>query len=125
MRNDALALLAGVAGGMAGYLGFLWIAGQGFYALVLPGAMVGLCASIFKSRSLAVCIVCGVMALCIGLFTEWRFAPFARDGSLYYFLAHVHQLRPLTTILIAAGALVGFGVPFRNRNAMKQPQQDA
>jgi hypothetical protein len=116
MRNSALALLASVIGGILGYLGFMWIARQGFYGLVLPGALVGICAGFFKNQSVAVCIVCGIVALCVGLFAEWRFAPFVRDESLSYFLAHLHQLRPITMILIAAGVLIGFGVPFRNRN---------
>ena len=116
MKNNALALLAAAAGGLVGYLGFMWIARQGFYGLVLPGALVGICAGIFKSRSMSVCIFCGVLALGFGLFTEWRFAPFAADAGLGYFLMHLHQLRPVTMIMIAAGVLIGFGVPLRNRH---------
>ena len=99
-----------------GYWGFMWMARQGFYGLVLPGALVGIGAGIFKSRSMAVCIFCGVLALCFGFFTEWRFAPFAADPSLGYFIMHLHQLRPVTMIMIAAGVLIGFGVPLRNRH---------
>jgi hypothetical protein len=119
MKNNALALLAASAGGFVGYLGFMWIVTQGFYGLVLPGALVGICAGIFRSRSITVCFFCGVLALCIGLFSEWRFAPFVADPSLGYFLAHLHQLRPVTMIMIAAGVLIGFGVPLRNRNVSK------
>jgi len=116
MKNNVLALVAAVVGGVVGYLAFRWIARQGFYALVLPGALVGIAAGMFKSRSIAVCVVCGVAALGLGLFSEWQFAPFAKDDGLGYFLAHVHQLRPLTLLMIALGAAIGFGVPFRHRN---------
>jgi uncharacterized membrane protein len=119
MKDNVLALVAALVGGVAGYVVFQWIAAQGFYALVLPGAGVGLAAGYFKSRSLAVCIVCGVGALVAGILSEWRFAPFIKDASLGYFLAHLHQLRPLTLILIALGVAIGFGVPFRHRNDPK------
>ena len=57
--------------------------------------------------------ISGVLALALGVFTEWRFAPFAADDTLAYFLLHVHQLKPITLIMIVAGALIGFWIPFR------------
>ena len=51
-----------------------------------------------------------MLALCLGGFTEWKFAPFVKDGSLSYFVAHVHQLKPVTLIMIAMGG--AFGVWF-------------
>ena len=115
--NSVLALLAGMAGGVLGYFAFLWIARQGFYALVLPGALVGVGASFLKPRSVGVCVVCGVMALAAGLFTEWRFAPFTKDPSMGYFVAHLLQLPVLTWIMIAAGAAIGFWSPFAGGRA--------
>ena len=116
MKNNVLALVAGLVGGVLGYLVFRWIAAQGFYALVLPGGAVGIAAAFFKPRSLAVCIACGVGALVVGLFSEWRFAPFIKDDSLGYFLTHVHLLKPITLLMLAVGAAIGFGVPFRHRH---------
>src|SRR5262249_34107067 len=55
------------------------------------------------------------LAIALGLFTEYRFAPFADDDSLGYFLAHVLDLRPLTLLMIGLGGLIGFWVPFRRR----------
>jgi hypothetical protein len=115
MKNDVLALLAATLGGVVGYFAFLWIAGQGFYAIMLPGILVGIFASFFKSKSTAVCAICGCLALGFGLFAEWRFAPFVGDDSLRYFLSHLHQLRPITLLMIGAGVLMGFLVPFRSR----------
>ena len=107
MKRSVLMLVGAVAGGLLGYVGFLWIARQGFYALVLPGGLLGLGASLFAKRSTALCIVCGLLALALGVLAEWQFAPFIKDGSLGYFVTHLHQLKPITVIMIAAGAFIG------------------
>ena len=52
-------------------------------------------------------------ALVLSLFCEWRFAPFIKDNSLGYFLTHVHELKPITLIMIAVGTFIGFWIPFR------------
>ena len=83
------------------------------YALALPGALVGLGAAAFKPSSKTLCIATGVLALAAGLFTEWSTAPFLADGSLLYFLGHVHELRPMTMIMIAIGVVAGFAIPLR------------
>ncbi len=108
MKNLLAGVAGGLAGGALGYLAFIWIARQGFYALMLPGALAGFGASLFVSeRSVRRGVVCGVFALGLGLFAEWRFAPFIKDPSLGYFLVHIGQLRPITLLMIAAGT--GFG----------------
>jgi hypothetical protein len=117
MKNNVLALLAAIVGAVVGYLAFRWIAQQGFYALILPGALVGIAAGLGRSRSIPVYVACGVLALGVGLFAEWRFAPFGKDASLVYFLTHLHQLRPITWLMIAAGGVLGFALPYRHRNA--------
>jgi hypothetical protein len=54
----------------------------------------------------------------LGLFTEWRYAPFAADGTLTYFLGHLHLLRPLTMIMVALGGFVSYRLALgRDRNA--------
>jgi hypothetical protein len=121
MRQNALALAGACVGGLIGYAAFFWIAEQGFYALVLPGGLLGLGAGIVKNRSAAVAVVCGLLAVALGLAAEWRFAPFVADPSLGYFLAHIPQLRPVTLVLIAVGALIGFWVPFRRRETGAAP----
>jgi hypothetical protein len=114
-KDDVLVLLGAAVGGLVGCVLFFVIARQGLYGLALPGGLLGLGAGIFKTRSKVVPIVCGLLALALGLFTQWRFAPFAADASLGYFLLHVPQLRPLTLLMIGVGALIGFYVPFRRR----------
>ncbi len=113
MKDKALAFTGAIIGGTVGYFAFFWIVRQGLYGLILPGGLLGLGASVVPSRSAWFCAVFGVMALALGLFTEWRFAPFIKDGSLLFFLAHVYQLRPITLFMIGAGAVIGFWAPFR------------
>ncbi len=113
MKDKALAFTGAIIGGTAGYFVFFWIVRQGFYGLILPGGLLGLGASVVPSRSVWFCAVFGVMALALGLFTEWRFAPFIKDGSLFFFLARVYQLRPITLFMIGAGAVISFWAPFR------------
>lgn len=97
-------LLGAAAGAVLGFFAFFWVARQGFYAMVLPGALLGLGGGLLaRDRSVLRATICGVLALALGLFTEWRFRPFYADPGLGYFLAHVHQLQPLTLAMIAAG----------------------
>lgn len=120
MKDNLLVLGGAVAGGILGYLGFIWLVKQGLYGLILPGGLLGIGAGMFPGRSLALPVVCGVMALCLGIFSEWRVMPFIKDDSLGYFLAHLHELRPVTLLLIGVGAAIGFWVPFRRAQDVRQ-----
>jgi hypothetical protein len=102
-------LVGAVAGAAIGYWGFFELAHQGFYGLILPGALLGLgCGALSGGKSNALGIVCGVLAALVGIFTEWRFAPFIVNESFAYFITHVHELKSMTLILIAAGGLFGY-----------------
>ena len=121
LKRNSLALLGAGIGGFLGYMGFFWLAHQGLYGLILPGGLLGMGAGIANTRSKYISVVCGLLALALGFFTEWRFAPFAADDSLGYFVSHVHELRPITLLMIAAGALLGFWIPFnRYRDAARE-----
>ncbi|MCX6923955.1 MAG: hypothetical protein NT154_12215 [Verrucomicrobia bacterium] len=109
MKNLLVGLAGAAAGGVVGYFAFLWIARQGFYALMLPGGLAGVGAGLFVSdRSVLRGILCGVFALGLGLLAEWRFAPFIKDPGLVYFLAHLNQLQPITLLMIAGGGFLGY-----------------
>jgi hypothetical protein len=108
-KNIAVGLLGALAGGLLGYFGFAWACRQGLYAMVLPGAMLGLGAGLWvRDRSILRAVLCGIAALALSLFAEWQFAPFSDDQSLAYFLMHLHQLRGLTMIMVAAGSASAF-----------------
>lgn len=102
-------LLGAVIGGAIGFYAFLWITRQGYYALALPGGLLGLGAGLCaRGRSMALATICGVAALILGLYAEWRFAPFTANTSLGYFVAHIGSLQPMTLVMIALGAILGF-----------------
>ena len=113
--RNSLAIGCALLGGTLGYFGFILLLGQGFYALVLPGGLLGLAAGIVRTRSSSVHAVCALLATAAGLLAEYRHAPFIADNGLTYFLTHAADLKPVTLALIGAGGCIGFSVPFRRR----------
>jgi hypothetical protein len=107
--SNLLGAIGAAIGGTLGYFVFFWIMDQGFYALILPGAFLGLGCSLLASHpSTARGAVCAAAAVLLGLFTEWKWAPFRDDGSFSYALTHLYKLRPLTIIMIGVGGLVAY-----------------
>ncbi len=105
----ALALLAAAVGGCVGYFAFFWIVKQGFYGIMLPPMSVGMAAGYcMPKRSQPLAIACGISGLALGLFTEWRFAPFFVDNSFSYFITHVHKLKPITQLMLVIGSLASY-----------------
>jgi len=113
MKQVALVFGGAIAGGLFGYFAFFWIAQQGFYAIALPGGLLGLGAGYANCRRRWPSVVCGVLALMFSLYTEWKFAPFLKDESLSYFLFHIHEKAPIKLLMIAIGTGIGFWVPYR------------
>ncbi len=107
--SNLLGLIGAAVGGVVGYVGFLWLLGSGFYAMILPGGLVGLgCNLLARHHSTPRGVVCAVAGAALGLFAEWRGRPFAKDDSLGYFLAHLTELSSITWLMIAAGAFLAF-----------------
>jgi hypothetical protein len=96
-------------GGALGWWLFFVLTRQGFYSLALPGALLGyVCGKLSGRRSKPLGIFCAVAALFLGIILEWRFAPFVKDGSFVFFITHLGDLRGVTKIMIALGAVFGY-----------------
>ena len=107
--NFLLGLVGGAVGGLLGYLGFLWLLKQGYYAVALPGVLLGIFAGLLAPRrSWSLAILCGVLALALGLFAEWKNLPFTADPSLDYFIKHLGDLKSITHVMLGVGTLAGF-----------------
>jgi hypothetical protein len=107
--STTLGVIGGIVGGVFGFVLFFWIIKQDFYAMVLPGASIGLgCGLLARHPSTARGVVCAIAALGLGLYTEWRYAPFIGDDRFSYLVTHFYQLRPITLIMIALGAALAY-----------------
>jgi hypothetical protein len=107
--STALGVIGGIAGGIFGVVLFFWIAKQGFYALVLPGAAVGLgCGLLARHKSALRGVACAFAALGLGLYTEWRFEPFVADDRFRYLVVHFYELKPITLIMIGLGVALAY-----------------
>lgn len=107
--SNMLGLCGAVAGGTIGYFAFFWIVNQGFYALIVPGGLLGIgCGLLARQPSHTRGLVCAVAAVALGFFTEWKFRPFNADESFTYLLQHAHQLQPVTLLMIGLGGLIAY-----------------
>jgi hypothetical protein len=109
--NWPLGIVGAVAGGVIGYFVFFWIAGQGYYAMMLPGAAVGLgCAALSRGESRPLGIVCAVLSLPLSLFSEWMISPFLGDENIGYFLAHVFVRDQITPTMMVLGVALAYWI---------------
>lgn len=112
-RSAALLLVRGVAGavvgGVVGYFVFRWLARQGFYGVMIPGALLGLGAGLAaRGRSQALGVICAIGAIGLAIFAEWATFPFVKDGSLSFFVAHVYELPAVKLVMMGLGALCAY-----------------
>src|SRR5688572_9475925 len=92
---------ADAAGGVLGYFAFFFLIRHRFYALILPGSLIGFGSGLVAKNGSAVrAAICAVAALLLGFFCEWKARPFNADESLGYFVTHLHRLGPVTWALI-------------------------
>ncbi len=107
-------LVGGAIGGALGYAGVGWLARQGFYAPVLPGALAGLgCGLLSRLPSSGRGIACAALAFVAGAFGEKdHFLPQWKpsDRSFLDFVAHLNPTyQPtLTLFLLGLGVFLGF-----------------
>jgi hypothetical protein len=105
--SNLLGLLGAVIGGAIGYAGFRYAASQGFYAMILPGGLLGLgCGALALHRSQARGIACLIAGLIFGLFSEWRISRLQDD--LGAFVSHIPSFDMITMLMIGVGALLAY-----------------
>ena len=108
-------LLQALVGGAVGYVVFRWLLGLGLYLLPLPGAVLGVAAGLGKGRSIPLAVASGVLALLVGILTQWDYSPFPHDPGLWYFVTHLNQLPIRAMLSILLGAFLGFWLPFHRK----------
>src|SRR5687768_8560345 len=96
--NTALVLFRGVAGaavgGAIGYFVFRWLSGQGFYGIMIPGALLGMGAGLAaRTRSLVLGLICTALAIALTVFTEWH-VLYSMNHTFDFFLSNIHTLKP-------------------------------
>lgn len=103
-----LGLCGAAVGAAIGVLIFGWLLRHGFHGLAIPGALLGLGFGLASKRqSTAMGVVCGVLALVVGVLAEWRYRPFIDDASLTYFIKNLTTI-PVSLAMILLGAALAF-----------------
>ena len=109
--NWLLGLAGAVGGGILGFFVFLWLYDHGFYAVMVPGAALGLAGgALLKGRSMPFGIVCAVLAVLLGVFAHWwiRIPGDNEDPGFLYLMTHLNHITSVPLILIVLGALCGY-----------------
>lgn len=110
---DGLRRFIGLAlGGVIGSLAFLIAARSGLAMPALPGAALGLgCGWLGRRPSTAWGVMCGLIAVVLSIWLQWKAFPFVADPGFAYFLQNLHQLPGITSALILLGVVfaVAFG----------------
>ena len=104
-----LGIAGAIGGAVVGYFGFKFALQSGFYALAFPGALLGAgCAIGSRTYSKPLGIMCAIGAAVLGILLEWHFLPFVADGSLSFFVTHLHQLNGVTLLMMLLGIIGGY-----------------
>ncbi len=109
ITSNILGLIGAAVGGVLGYYNFLWILNQGFYGLMIPGALLGLgCGLLSRHASQLRGVLCGAAGLVLGMYAEWSYRTFVADGSFAYMVTHIQEKPPLTLVMLALGAFFAY-----------------
>jgi len=106
-----LGLAGAVAGGIAGFFIFYGLCTLGRYALVVPGAVLGLAAgALLKGRMPLFGVLCALLALLLGFFCHWwmRIPSDGEEPGFFYLLTHANHISAVFLVMIALGALCAF-----------------
>lgn len=104
-----LGLCGAGVGAAFGSLVFVWLMRYGFYGLAAPGWLMGIaCGFASRRGSWLLGVVCAALAVPVALLLEWKYRPFIADPSLSYFLRNLHDLTPVTWLMLGLGTFLAF-----------------
>src|SRR5271157_4934462 len=106
-----LGLAGAVGGGIAGFFIFYGLCTVRLYALVVPGAVLGLAAgALLKERMPLFGVLCAALALLLGFFCHWwmRIPSDGEEPGFCYLLAHPSHITPIFLVMIVLGALCAY-----------------
>src|SRR5271155_4503764 len=107
--SNLLGLIGAIVGSVLGFYTFGWLLEHGFLGLMIPGALLGLgCSLLARHPSIVRGVFCGIAALGLSLFADWKFEPFNADDSLQFYLSHVMDLGPVRVLMIGIGSLIAY-----------------
>jgi len=105
--SNLLGLVGAAIGGVAGFYIYRWVLSQGFIGGMIPGAFLGLgCSLLARHASFARGVVCGVVGLILGFFTDWY--TNLTDETFWTYLQDVKSLNQVVLLTIAVGAFIAF-----------------
>ncbi len=103
-----LSVLGATVGVALGIAASMWLKSQGYYAMILPGALLGLGANLASPRRSQVRgVFLGIAGLLVGMLAEWRLFPVG-DRSLGFFLGHLADQPMVTKLMLGFGALFAY-----------------
>ena len=108
-KSWGLGIVGAAIGGAVGWFIFSLLFNEGFYALALPGAMLGYgFGMLSRMRSVAGGVVCAVAAAVLMFMCEWHHRAWTADESLGYFIRNVHELSTATFLMFFLGVAMAF-----------------
>lgn len=114
--KTTLSLIGAIAGGVLGFFTTGWLARQGLYSVMIPGAFIGLGSMLGKGgRGFILPVLLGFGGAATAYLAEWHYFPFIKDDSLSFFLANLSSLKAVTHLMAGLAGLIAFGVPFCRR----------
>jgi hypothetical protein len=109
IQSWGLGIVGAFVGGVAGWLLCSLMHQNGFYALALPGAGIGLGFALLSKRPMiSGGVFCAVAAFAVSIFWEGINRPFVVDDSLSYFFANLHELTPPTWLFVGLGTVLAY-----------------
>jgi hypothetical protein len=111
-RPDWLMLLRGIAGaiagGVLGYFLFWLLSRSNFYAIPIPGALLGIGAGwAARGKSQTLGVVCVLLAIGLTLFTEWH-VLFSKNHTFLDFMSKIHTLGAIRNLLMILGPVMAY-----------------